>query len=93
LYLVHAKDVAPIPGYAEDDPRRLGCVPAGQGIIDFPGFVSALNAASYRGMVLIEISGVHPKYSCISETEMLRESLAYLKKLLLKNENDETYAR
>ena len=93
LYLVHAKDVALIPGYAEDDPRRLGCVPAGQGIIDFPGFVSALKSASYRGMVLVELSGVHPKYAHVSENEMLRESLAYLKKLLLKNENNETYAR
>ena len=82
LYLVHAKDVAPIPGYAENDPRRLGCVPVGQGIIDFARVLSALKGTRYQGMVLVEISGVHPKYASVSETEMIRESLVYLKNIL-----------
>jgi 3-oxoisoapionate decarboxylase len=78
VYLVHAKDVAIMPGYSPNDPRRYGCVPAGKGETDFPGIFDELQEQSYEGMVLIEISRMHPHYDQRGEVEMIREGLHYL---------------
>jgi sugar phosphate isomerase/epimerase len=60
---------------------RLACVPAGKGITDFPGIFQALQDQNYPGMILIEISGVHPDYGAVHETTMIQEGLLYLKSL------------
>lgn len=78
IYLVHAKDLAPMGGFSPNDPLRLACVPAGRGITDFPGIFRMLKSQNYQGMVLIEISGVHPDFAEVHETDMIREGLLYL---------------
>lgn len=81
VYLVHAKDVAIMPGYSDDDPRRFGCVPAGMGDTDFPGIFNDLQSQDYDGMILIEISRMHPCYEQMGESEMIRKGLLYLHSL------------
>lgn len=81
VYIVHAKDVALMSGYKEDDPRRLGCVPAGKGLTDFGAIFDSLIQIDYQGMVLIEISRMHPDYEAGGETAMIAEGLNYLRGL------------
>jgi 3-oxoisoapionate decarboxylase len=81
IFLVHAKDLAPIKGRLPDDPLRLACVPGGKGISDFRGIFRALKDQDYQDMILIEISGVHPDYAQVHESEMIREGIHYLKTL------------
>ena len=90
VYIVHAKDVAPMSGYEEDDPRRLGCVPAGKGITEFKAFFSALQNADYQGSVLIEISRMHPDYEASGETAMIQSGLAFLHSI--RRETEANYA-
>ena len=81
IYLVHIKDVSIMPGYAPDDPRRFGCVPAGEGITDFSAIFANLYMRSYQGMLLIEISRMHPQYEQAGEIAMIRTGLEYLHKM------------
>ncbi|MBN1267921.1 MAG: sugar phosphate isomerase/epimerase [Anaerolineales bacterium] len=81
VYLVHAKDVSIMPGYSPDDPQKYGCVPAGQGDIDFPGIFEDLRSISYDGMVLLEISRMHPDFEWMGEIKMLSRGLRYLHSL------------
>jgi len=78
--VVHAKDVAPISGLDSEDPMSLGCVPAGEGITDFKSIIAALDEINYRGMILIELSRLHPNYESIDETQVIDRSLSYLYK-------------
>lgn len=81
VFLIHAKDVAPMQGFDAGDPRRLACVPAGKGISDFRSIFGALKKVNFQGMVLIEISRIHPDYEQTGETQMIQEGLAYLRKV------------
>lgn len=87
VYIVHAKDVAPMLGYRDDDPRRLGCVPAGKGITNFKAIFDALLKIDYQGMVLIEISRMHLDYETEGEIDMINKGLAYLHTLREDMEN------
>lgn len=78
IHLVHAKDLALIPGTQPQAHGCFGCVPAGQGLTDFPAIFAELRKFMFTGAVLIEISGVHPEYSSIPETEMVKIGLDYL---------------
>ena len=78
VFLIHAKDVAAMPGYASDDPLRYGCVPAGAGVIDFPRIFEDLRSIAYEGMVLIEISRMHPDFDQMGEFEMIGRGLKHL---------------
>jgi sugar phosphate isomerase/epimerase len=78
--VVHAKDVAPISGLDPEDPMSLACVPAGEGITDFKSIIAALDEINYRGMVLIEISRLHPNYESMDETQVIARGLSYLYK-------------
>jgi 3-oxoisoapionate decarboxylase len=81
IFIVHAKDLAPIPGKDPGSPFSLACVPAGMGITDFPGIFAALHTINYQGTILIEISGVHPDFARMDETEMIRKGLSHFQSI------------
>jgi sugar phosphate isomerase/epimerase len=91
VFVVHAKDVAPITGFDGDDPLRLGCVPAGLGITEFKPILSALLTQNYRGPILIEISRMHPDYDAAGEIDMISKGLEYLHNL--RSQIGENHAR
>jgi 3-oxoisoapionate decarboxylase len=93
VLVIHAKDVAPMHGFEASDPRRLACVPAGKGMTDFRSIFRTLKKASFEGMVLIEISRMHPDYEQTGETRMIQEGLAYLRKVRDEVEEDGGYYR
>jgi sugar phosphate isomerase/epimerase len=78
VFAVHAKDVRPMSGYTENDPRRLGCTPVGEGIADFPALLTELARHEFSGMVLVEISRMHPDYEQMTELQVVKQSLSYL---------------
>lgn len=86
VYIVHAKDVALMLGYDDEDPRRLGCVPAGEGITDFRGIFKELQQVDFQGPALIEISRMHPHYEAAGETAMIQSGLAYLHRIRQETE-------
>jgi len=78
ILLVHAKDLDRLPGSQPKDPLGFGCVPPGLGLIDLPALLVELGKFLYTGAILIEISGVHPKFSSMSEADMVKTGLSYL---------------
>jgi sugar phosphate isomerase/epimerase len=81
VFVVHAKEVALMAGFEAGDPRRLACVPAGRGMSDFRAILGAIRQVGFKGMVLIEISRMHPDYEEAGETAMIHEGLAYLRRV------------
>jgi len=81
VFVVHAKDLRFLPGAEPDDPLSLACVPAGQGITDFPAVFHTLTSVGFSGMVLVELSRLHPDVEKAGEAEVIRQSLDYLKSL------------
>jgi sugar phosphate isomerase/epimerase len=78
VYIVHAKDLALVNGDGENDPKRLGCVPSGTGIIDFSSIFQTLNSIAYTGPILIEVARMHPEYEAFGEPKMIEEGLPFL---------------
>ena len=81
VFAMHAKDLAPLPDAKPDDPLGLACVPAGLGITDFEALLHALHGIDYAGMLLIEISRLHPDYVDAGETSVIEKGLNYLRRL------------
>jgi len=89
IFIIHAKDLAPIEEQITDEPLTLACVPAGQGITDFKGIVHELHRFHFTGNILIEISRLHPDFENLGETSVIEMGLAHL--LTLRREGVETY--
>ncbi len=84
VLMVHAKDLRPLDGFPGNDPRGFSCVPAGEGITDFPAIFDALTEVGFSGYILVEISGLHPDIGDMSETTILEKSVAYLRGIAKK---------
>lgn len=78
VFAVHAKDVRPMQGFADDDPRRLGCTPVGDGMADFPSLLTELVQREFSGMILVELSRMHPDFEHMAELQIVKQSLEYL---------------
>jgi sugar phosphate isomerase/epimerase len=76
--IVHAKDVGAMDGFSDTGPRRFGCVPAGEGMADFPSLFERLHSVGFNGPVLLELSGLHPAVERLGEPEILRRGLRFL---------------
>ena len=93
IFVVHAKDIAPVPGFTPEDPLAFGCVPAGEGITDFPSILNTLSKHDYKGMILIEISRPHPDFEHVEETEIIKKGLHYLMRLREEQEREDATER
>jgi len=84
---VHLKDIAAYRG----SPRDFGFWPSvavGQGLIDIPKALSALNRARFTGLLAIELDYLHPQSG--SEDEAIAQSVTYVRDVLTHLAKPET---
>jgi sugar phosphate isomerase/epimerase len=55
---------------------------AGEGVIDMPGVVKALQAGGFDGSLSLEVDLIGEQWSMLAEEEIVTRSLAYLRTLL-----------
>jgi len=82
IYATHIKDVAPLYGGNPKEWYFFASVPVGKGIIDIPSIARILEDAGYKGLFVVEIDYLDPKYG--DEDLAVGESVKYLKNLSKK---------
>jgi sugar phosphate isomerase/epimerase len=78
----HLKDIATHRGSPMEFAFWRSC-PVGQGIVDIPAVVEALEETGYEGALTVEIDLVHPDWEHLPEETIVRESVAYLRQVLV----------
>ena len=78
----HFKDIAVHRGSPSEFAFWRSC-PIGRGIIDVPAVVRALDEVGYEGALTVEIDLVHPDWEHLPEETIVRESVAYLRQVLV----------
>jgi sugar phosphate isomerase/epimerase len=78
-FATHIKDIDPAAGSPRDW-TFWASAPAGSGIIDMPGVVSALAAGGYDGMLCVEIDFLKDPQA--DETKAVAEAVNYLRTLV-----------
>jgi sugar phosphate isomerase/epimerase len=79
IHAIHFKDVAPLDDGNPDDWFYNACTPIGQGVLDVPALIAALDDAAYDGLYAIEFDYLDPKFG--DEDSALVQSIEYLKSL------------
>lgn len=58
----------------------FSCTPIGDGIIDIPGIVEALEDGGYKGLYAVEIDNLHPDYGG-DVGQAVSKSIHYLRQI------------
>ncbi len=80
----HTKDIATRRkgGSPSDNFTWWPACVAGEGVIDMPGVVKALQAGGFDGSLSLEVDLIGEQWSMLAEEEIVTRSLAYLRTLL-----------
>jgi sugar phosphate isomerase/epimerase len=78
--IVHLKDLWVLENSRGDPNASWPSAPLGQGMLDIPGLLTALNRQGFDGYLLIEMAHMHPRWP--DEDKAVAESVLWLKKNL-----------